>query len=196
MYCTICYVLQVYHENLASLVLSMQRRPSTTNGITNHCVQARPTCSSLPRSHTKNFALHIGARFGPRAIRAGSSRQTPKRAFNPRAGINPYASWATILDCGDMPITPFDNGLALTQMTAGYRELLSRPGKNIVRPRLVTLGGDHSLALPALRALNEIYGKVTVLHFDGKSLQSPTMNETTPHTLGEMLILVTTFQHT
>lgn len=39
------------------------------------------------------------------------------------------------------------------------------------RPKLVTLGGDHSLALPALRALKEIYGKpVRVLHFDGMSL--------------------------
>ena len=36
------------------------------------------------------------------------------------------------------------------------------------RPKLMTLGGDHSLTLPALRALNEIYGRpVRVLHFDG-----------------------------
>lgn len=34
-------------------------------------------------------------------------------------------------------------------------------------PKLVTLGGDHSVALPALRALNHIYQKpITVLHFD------------------------------
>lgn len=68
-----------------------------------------------------------------------------------------------------MPITPFDNALALKQMTAGYRELLSRPGRNLKIPKLVTLGGDHSLALPSLRALNEVHGKVTVVHFDGKS---------------------------
>ncbi len=37
------------------------------------------------------------------------------------------------------------------------------------KPKLMTLGGDHSLTLPALRALNEIYGRpVRVLHFDGK----------------------------
>jgi len=35
------------------------------------------------------------------------------------------------------------------------------------KPRLLTLGGDHSIALPALRALNKIYGKpVSVVHFD------------------------------
>lgn len=37
------------------------------------------------------------------------------------------------------------------------------------KPKLFTLGGDHSLTLPALRALKEIYGKpVRVLHFDGE----------------------------
>ena len=48
--------------------------------------------------------MKTGARFGPRAIRAASSRQTSFRAFNPRAGINPYLSWAKLLDCGDIPV--------------------------------------------------------------------------------------------
>lgn len=34
-------------------------------------------------------------------------------------------------------------------------------------PRLIALGGDHSVALSALRALNKVYGQpVSVLHFD------------------------------
>lgn len=33
-------------------------------------------------------------------------------------------------------------------------------------PKLLTLGGDHSIALPTLRALNSIYGPVAVVHFD------------------------------
>lgn len=108
-----------------------------------------------------------GARFGPRAIRAASARQTANRGFNPRAGFNPYTSWATIMDCGDIPINPFDNELAYRQMTEAFSELAHRPSKSgSQKPRLITLGGDHSLALPALRALNEIYGPVAVLHFD------------------------------
>lgn len=65
-------------------------------------------------------------------------------------------------------------------MTEAYRDLLRRPAKTqpktatpknlgkdgIYHPRLVTLGGDHSVALPALRALHEIYGPISVLHFD------------------------------
>ncbi|RDA91490.1 hypothetical protein CP533_4563 [Ophiocordyceps camponoti-saundersi (nom. inval.)] len=113
-----------------------------------------------------------GARFGPRAIRQASARQTAFRGFNTRAGFNPYQNWAKIIDCGDIPITPFDNQIALEQMTQAFLELGKRkpPPKSRAtnpKPRLVTLGGDHSLALPALRAIKEIYGRpVRVLHFD------------------------------
>ncbi|KAG7133637.1 Guanidinobutyrase like protein [Verticillium longisporum] len=110
-----------------------------------------------------------GARFGPRAIRQASARQTSFRGYNPRAGINPYQSWATVVDCGDVPITPMDNGIALQQMTEAFAELGKRRplSSSMRRPKLMTLGGDHSLALPALRALREIYGQpIRVLHFD------------------------------
>ncbi|KAL1889173.1 hypothetical protein Cpir12675_005896 [Ceratocystis pirilliformis] len=112
-----------------------------------------------------------GTRFGPRALRSGSSRQTPFRSFNHRAGINPYSSWARIVDCGDMNVSPFDNGLALRQMTEGYAELSKRfptaPAHTGGKPKLVSLGGDHSIALPALRALKNAYGRpINVLHFD------------------------------
>lgn len=111
-----------------------------------------------------------GARFGPRAIRNIGGRQSSVRGFNPRAGLNPYQSWAKIIDCGDIPITPFDNNIAREQMTQALIELgLHKPKSGLVnRPRLLTFGGDHSLSLPALRALNHIHGKpIQVLHFDG-----------------------------
>ena len=117
-----------------------------------------------------------GARFGPRAIRAGSSRQTSFRGFNPRANLNPYTSWAKIVDCGDIPITPFDNGLALRQMSEAFKELgnraptaekLASSTSYLHKPKLLTLGGDHSIALPALRALKQIYQQpIAVVHFD------------------------------
>lgn len=124
-----------------------------------------------------------GARFGPRAIRSASARHTIHQGFNPRAGINPYSSWATILDCGDIPITPFDNELALTQMTAAYKELLTRSSKTTSLysiPKLITLGGDHSIALPALRALHAVHKTpVAVLHFDAHlDTESPSFYDT------------------
>ncbi|KAL6247366.1 hypothetical protein RBB50_005712 [Rhinocladiella similis] len=114
-----------------------------------------------------------GARFGPRAIRAASARQTSFRGFNHRAGFNPYQSWASILDCGDIPVTPFDNALALHQMTTAYTELISRRPLSYTNPpshthpKLISLGGDHSIALAALRALEKVHGQpIAVLHFD------------------------------
>lgn len=116
-----------------------------------------------------------GARFGPRAIRAASARQTAFRGYNPRAGINPYSSWAKIIDCGDIPVTPFDNALALRQMSEAYTNLAysKAPSENAQSPipyrrvpKLLALGGDHSIALPTLRALNKIHGNVAVVHFD------------------------------
>ncbi|RMZ90735.1 hypothetical protein DV736_g2032, partial [Chaetothyriales sp. CBS 134916] len=114
-----------------------------------------------------------GARFGPRSIRHASARQTPFRSFNHRAGINPYLSWPLILDCGDIPITPFDNALALHQMSTAFLELNSRRALSYSNPpshkhpKLVTLGGDHSVALPALRALYHTYHQpIALLHFD------------------------------
>lgn len=110
-----------------------------------------------------------GARFGPRAIRQASARQTSFRGFNPRAGINPYQNWAKVVDCGDIPITPIDNNIAREQMTQALKQLGRRRTVSALapKPKLMTLGGDHSLTLPALRALTEVYGKpIQVLHFD------------------------------
>lgn len=33
-------------------------------------------------------------------------------------------------------------------------------------PRIITLGGDHTITLPLLRSINKAYGPVTVIHFD------------------------------
>lgn len=116
-----------------------------------------------------------GARFGPRAIRSASTRHLPSRGFNVHIGKNPYLSWARILDCGDVPVTPFDNDLAVRQMNHAFLELGSRapysrgPGKTEAgeKPKLLILGGDHSISLPALRALHNIHGQqIAVVHFD------------------------------
>lgn len=62
-------------------------------------------------------------------------------------------------------------------MTEAFLELAQRPPTASVssssiystrqRPRLLTLGGDHSIALPALRALSQVHGQpISVVHFD------------------------------
>lgn len=110
-----------------------------------------------------------GARFGPRAIRAASQRQTSLRGWNQRADYNPYQSWARVVDCGDIPVTPMDNSIAFKQMTMAFEELLVKrrsANDTSLPPRYVALGGDHSVLLPHLRALKEVYGPLNVIHFD------------------------------
>jgi agmatinase len=41
---------------------------------------------------------------------------------------------------------------------------LAKDGK--AHPRIITLGGDHSIVLPILRSLHAVYGEIAVVHFD------------------------------
>ncbi|KAJ7762385.1 Arginase/deacetylase [Mycena maculata] len=119
-----------------------------------------------------------GARFGPYAIRSGSRRQREERGYTMSWGNNPYDHGAKIVDCGDIPVNPFDNALAVDQMEVAYSTLLSRPtisksGLNqrmakggIDHPRIVSLGGDHTIVLPILRSLYKKYGAISVIHLD------------------------------
>lgn len=114
--------------------------------------------------------IRTGAREGPKAIRWASGRHLSGRSFHPSLHFNPYESWATVLDCGDIPVIPNDPVLAVEQMGEALTELLSHSTSQKSRwshPRLVILGGDHSVALPMLRALNKVRQEpVALLHFD------------------------------
>ncbi|KAK7991424.1 agmatinase 1 [Apiospora saccharicola] len=118
-----------------------------------------------------------GARFGPNGIRQGSRRLNLYGGYNVPLATNPFNSWATVLDCGDIPVTSYDNSWALKQIEEGHFNILSRApatdatkrgpakkGKTL--PRVITLGGDHTITLPLLRSINRAYGPVSVIHFD------------------------------
>ncbi|KAJ2976185.1 hypothetical protein NUW58_g8153 [Xylaria curta] len=118
-----------------------------------------------------------GARFGPSGIRQGSRRLNLYGGYNVPLKTNPFDSWATVLDCGDIPVTSYDNTWALQQIENGHYSILSRapktdasrPGparKGKTLPRVITLGGDHTITLPLLRSINRAYGPVSVIHFD------------------------------
>jgi agmatinase len=111
-----------------------------------------------------------GARFGPRGIRAASSREKKGRSYNTVWEVDPFQDGGlSVLDCGDIPITPFDAAHAFKQMEQGYRQVLwhnTSKGSKWDRPRVLSLGGDHSIVLPILRSLKEIYGPISVIHLD------------------------------
>jgi agmatinase len=97
-----------------------------------------------------------GARFGPSHVRESSRLLRP---YNPALDVEPFAL-QQVADAGDIAVNPFDIEAAITQVENGARELLERAG------RLVTIGGDHTIALPLLRAVAAQHGPVAVVHFD------------------------------
>ncbi|KAK7058510.1 hypothetical protein VNI00_002144 [Paramarasmius palmivorus] len=119
-----------------------------------------------------------GARFGPQAIRTGSQREFENFGYSLSWETTPYEQGAKIIDCGDVPVSPFDNALAIDQMEVAYSTLLDRPVANSSlsgSPRIITLGGDHTIVLPILRALHKVHGPISVIHFDSHLDTWPTL---------------------
>lgn len=55
---------------------------------------------------------------------------------------------------------------SLLQRPAYTKSTASRPNPLKTIPRLLTLGGDHTILLPILRSIHKVYGPVSVIHFD------------------------------
>ena len=101
-----------------------------------------------------------GARLGPRAIRAASASLAwcPPYAwdFDPCERLH-------VIDWGDVR---FDSGRPQEvpdAITASYRAFIEAG----VVP--LTLGGDHFVSYPVLRALHERHGALSLIHFDAHS---------------------------
>lgn len=111
-----------------------------------------------------------GARFGPSGARMGSRRLSPSMGYSMDHGTNPFRDWATVVDCGDIKNTPFDKLQAIHELQKGWEAILARTPRNATGgtsvPRVLTIGGDHTVTLPAIRALHKTWGRVAVLHFD------------------------------
>ncbi|KUI70296.1 hypothetical protein VM1G_06067 [Cytospora mali] len=109
-----------------------------------------------------------GARYGPQGIRTGSQRMYPG-SYSIYTGANTLGSWARVVDAGDVGLTWFDNTVALKQLDKAHRVVSGRPAANASvsrTPRILTLGGDHTTTLSALRSTSERWGDVSVIHFD------------------------------
>jgi agmatinase len=102
-----------------------------------------------------------GARFGPRAIRAVSSNLSWDGGPWPW-GFDPFAS-LSMVDYGDCyfdPGYPADVAQAIYQQTAAIlREA----------PFLISMGGDHSVSYPLIRAHAEKHGPLALIQIDAHS---------------------------
>ena len=97
-----------------------------------------------------------GARFGPAAVREASRLLRP---YHPELDVSPFAEMQ-VVDAGDIAVNPFNIGEAIETLQQ-EAEALTANGT-----RLVTVGGDHTIALPLLRAAAKKHGPVALLHFD------------------------------
>ncbi len=97
-----------------------------------------------------------GARFGPSHVRAASKLLRP---YNPALNVSPFAT-QQVADCGDIAVNPFDIEDAIATIDSSITDI-RKDGSTVL-----TIGGDHTIALPILRSLARDHGPIAVLHFD------------------------------
>ena len=101
-------------------------------------------------------SFRAGARFGPEAIRAGS---TLLRPYHPPLDVDVFAG-QSVVDWGDLDITPGNAERTMGQIADGLAPLLAAG----IRP--IVLGGDHSIVLGELRAHAAAHGPVALVLLD------------------------------
>ena len=122
-------------------------------------------------------SLRAGTRFGPRSIRNESVMIRP---YNMATGAAPFDA-LQVADLGDVPINTYNLLASVQIIQAHYERLLPH------RVVPLTLGGDHTITLPILRALVKKHGPVGLIHVDAHT-------DTNDHMFGEKIAHGTTFR--
>jgi guanidinobutyrase len=97
-----------------------------------------------------------GTRFGPREIRAESCMIRP---FNMATGAAPFSE-KMVADAGDIAINTFDLKKSIDIITSSYDEIMASGCIPL------TMGGDHTISYPILRAVAKKHGPVALIHVD------------------------------
>lgn len=100
--------------------------------------------------------VQAGARLAPYHVRRVSAFTQP---YHLGHRIDVFAALRAI-DGGNLPTPPFDAALAREIVRSGVAAVVAEGAM----PFLV--GGDHSISLPALRAVAAAYGPLAVVHVD------------------------------
>ncbi len=101
-----------------------------------------------------------GTRFGPRAIREASSLQPYDPPYG--WGFDPLSEFA-IVDYGDVAFDYAKVADTPDRVTEHIRGILAAGAGSI------TLGGDHYITFPILKAYAEKYGPISLIQFDAHS---------------------------
>jgi len=106
-----------------------------------------------------------GARFGPRQVRSESVLLRP---YNMATRAAPFDS-LQVADIGDVATNAYNIVDSIDRIEAAYDRIIA----NGCRP--ITIGGDHTIAWPILRALHKKYGPIGVVHVDAHADVNDTM---------------------
>jgi guanidinobutyrase len=106
-----------------------------------------------------------GARFGPRQVRSESSLLRP---YNMATRAAPFDS-LQVADIGDVAINPYNLADSITRIEKAYDAILEHDCVPI------SLGGDHTITLPILRAIARKHGPVALVHVDAHADVNDTM---------------------
>ncbi len=101
-----------------------------------------------------------GARFGPAAIRRASAQLAWGRLWPWE--FDPLEKLA-VIDYGDCQFDPGHPGRIVDDIVAHARAIL---GAGVT---MLTLGGDHFISYPLLRAHHAVHGPLALIHFDAHS---------------------------
>jgi guanidinobutyrase len=97
-----------------------------------------------------------GTRFGPRQIRAESALIRP---YNMATGAAPFDA-LQVADLGDVAINTYNLQKSVEIIERHYQPIVDSGCKTL------TLGGDHTIVLPILRAMARKHGPVALVHVD------------------------------
>ena len=101
-------------------------------------------------------SYRAGTRFGPRKIREVSPVLW---GYNNPLAVEPLEI-LNVVDYGDVAVVP-------PSIEATYRAIEATASAILAAgTTLITLGGDHSISLPLLRAHAKKYGPLSLVHFD------------------------------
>ena len=106
-----------------------------------------------------------GTRYGPRQVRAESVLVRP---YNMATRAAPFDSFQ-VADLGDVALNPYNLSACIEIIEQHYSAVL----KNAVTP--VSIGGDHTITLPILRAIAKKHGPVALIHVDAHADVNDTM---------------------
>lgn len=106
-----------------------------------------------------------GARLGPRQVRDESRMLRP---YNLGTGAAPF-DHLQVADVGDVALNTFNLPATVDLITTAHHAILAHGAVPL------TIGGDHTLTWPVLRAIREAHGPVALVHVDAHADTSEAM---------------------